>query len=121
MNSSHIPLLYIIAQHDGNITKWHEAYFQKPRPYFTNEGFPNPSCPDGTNRFFSKQEVYVIGADNTCVLQDNKDKFCNGPLKPRKQYLYVFHIFRGKTKDFFVVFIIKAVFLNIYIIQISCV
>ncbi|XP_075065450.1 phosphatidylinositol phosphatase PTPRQ isoform X2 [Mixophyes fleayi] len=78
------------AQHDGNTTKWHEAYFQKPRPYFTNEGFPNPSCPDGTNRFFSKQEVYVIGADNTCMLQDNKDKFCNGPLKPRKQYLFKF-------------------------------
>ncbi|XP_063783788.1 phosphatidylinositol phosphatase PTPRQ [Pseudophryne corroboree] len=78
------------AQHDGNITKWHEAFFQKPRPYFTNEGFPNPSCPDGTNRFFSKQEVYVIGADNTCILQDNKDKFCNGPLKPRKQYLFKF-------------------------------
>ncbi|XP_069618420.1 phosphatidylinositol phosphatase PTPRQ [Ranitomeya imitator] len=78
------------AQHDGNITKWHEAYFQKPRPYFTNEGFPNPSCPDGTNRFFSKQEVYVIGADNTCMLQDNKEKFCNGPLKPRKQYLFKF-------------------------------
>ncbi|XP_075130612.1 phosphatidylinositol phosphatase PTPRQ [Leptodactylus fuscus] len=78
------------AQHDGNITKWHEAYFQKPRPYFTNEGFPNPSCPDGTNRFSSKQEVYVIGADNTCMLQDNKEKFCNGPLKPRKQYLFKF-------------------------------
>ncbi|KAG9490462.1 hypothetical protein GDO78_006025 [Eleutherodactylus coqui] len=78
------------AQHDGNITKWHEAYFQKPRPYFTNEGFPNPSCPDGTNRFFSKQEVYVIGADNTCMLQDNKEKFCNGPLKPKKQYLFKF-------------------------------
>ncbi|XP_069830095.1 phosphatidylinositol phosphatase PTPRQ isoform X3 [Dendropsophus ebraccatus] len=78
------------AQHDGNITKWHEAYFQKPRPYFTNEGFPNPSCPDGTKRFFTKQEVYVIGADNTCMLQDNKDKFCNGPLKPRKQYLFKF-------------------------------
>ncbi|XP_077121613.1 phosphatidylinositol phosphatase PTPRQ [Ranitomeya variabilis] len=78
------------AQHDGNITKWHEAYFQKPRPYFTNDGFPNPSCPDGTNRFSSKQEVYVIGADNTCMLQDNKEKFCNGPLKPRKQYLFKF-------------------------------
>ncbi|XP_056430425.1 phosphatidylinositol phosphatase PTPRQ isoform X2 [Hyla sarda] len=79
------------AQHDGNITKWHEAYFQKPRPYFTNEGFPNPSCPtDGTKRFFSKQEVYVIGADNTCMLQENKEKFCNGPLKPRKQYLFKF-------------------------------
>ncbi|KAM9311607.1 phosphatidylinositol phosphatase PTPRQ [Gastrophryne carolinensis] len=74
------------AQHDGNITKWHEAYFQKPRPYFTNEGFPNPPCPDGTNRLFSKQEVYVIGANTTCMLQE----FCNGPLKPRKQYIFKF-------------------------------
>ncbi|XP_072002591.1 phosphatidylinositol phosphatase PTPRQ isoform X1 [Engystomops pustulosus] len=78
------------AQNDGNITKWHEAYFQKARPYFTNEGFPNPSCPEGTKRFFSKQEVYVIGADNTCMLQENKEKYCNGPLKPRKQYLFKF-------------------------------
>ncbi|XP_053319639.1 phosphatidylinositol phosphatase PTPRQ [Spea bombifrons] len=78
------------AQHDGNITKWHEAYFKKPKPYFTSEGFPNPPCLDGRQRFFSKEEIYVIGADNTCILQDNEDKFCNGPLKPRKQYLFKF-------------------------------
>ncbi|CAI9569385.1 unnamed protein product, partial [Staurois parvus] len=85
------------AQHDGNITKWHEAYFQKPRPYFTNEGFPNPPCPDGTSRFFSKQEVYVIGADNTCLLQE----FCNGPLKPRRQYIFKFRAtnFKGQYTD----------------------
>ncbi|XP_073476349.1 phosphatidylinositol phosphatase PTPRQ isoform X2 [Aquarana catesbeiana] len=85
------------AQHDGNITKWHEAYFQKPRPYFTNEGFPNPPCSDGANRFFSKQEVYVIGADNTCLLQE----FCNGPLKPRKQYIFKFRAtnFKGQYTD----------------------
>ncbi|XP_075456630.1 phosphatidylinositol phosphatase PTPRQ isoform X3 [Ascaphus truei] len=78
------------AQNDGNITKWHEAYFKKPRPYFTSDGFPNPSCAEGRERFYSKEEVYVIGADNTCILQDNEDKFCNGPLKPRKQYLFKF-------------------------------
>ncbi|XP_077328079.1 phosphatidylinositol phosphatase PTPRQ isoform X3 [Lithobates pipiens] len=85
------------AQHDGNITKWHEAYFQKPRPYFTNEGFPNPPCSDGANRFFSKQEVYVIGADNTCLLQE----FCNGPLKPRKLYIFKFRAtnFKGQYTD----------------------
>ncbi|XP_068132972.1 phosphatidylinositol phosphatase PTPRQ isoform X2 [Hyperolius riggenbachi] len=75
-----------VGAHDGNVTKWHEAYFQKPRPYFTNEGFSNPPCPDGTTRLFSKQEVYVIGADNTCMLQE----YCNGPLKPRKQYKFKF-------------------------------
>uniref|UniRef100_A0A8C5Q679 Protein tyrosine phosphatase receptor type Q n=1 Tax=Leptobrachium leishanense TaxID=445787 RepID=A0A8C5Q679_9ANUR len=78
------------AQHDGNITKWHEAYFKKPKPYFTSEGFPNPPCHEGREKFYSKEEMYVIGADDTCVLQDNEDKFCNGPLKPRKQYLFKF-------------------------------
>ncbi|XP_063303215.1 phosphatidylinositol phosphatase PTPRQ [Pelobates fuscus] len=78
------------AQHDGNITKWHEAYFKKPKPYFTSEGFLNPPCLEGREKFYSKEEMYVIGADNTCILQNNEDKFCNGPLKPRKQYLFKF-------------------------------
>ncbi|KAM4748839.1 phosphatidylinositol phosphatase PTPRQ [Rhinophrynus dorsalis] len=80
----------VAAQNDGNITKWHEAYFKKPKPYFTSEGFPNPPCPKGNERFFTKQEVYVIGFDKSCILQNSEDKFCNGPLKPRKQYLFKF-------------------------------
>ncbi|XP_078504107.1 phosphatidylinositol phosphatase PTPRQ [Lissotriton helveticus] len=88
----HLQVLVAEAgvQHEGNITKWHEAYFKKPRPYFTNEGFPNPECSEGKQRFKAKEEVYVIGADNNCMLQIGEDKICNGPLKPRKQYLFKF-------------------------------
>ncbi|XP_069083629.1 phosphatidylinositol phosphatase PTPRQ [Pleurodeles waltl] len=88
----HIQVLVAEAgvQHEGNISKWHEAYFKKPRPYFTNEGFPNPECSEGKQRFKAKEEVYVIGADNNCMLQIGEDKICNGPLKPRKQYLFKF-------------------------------
>lgn len=80
-------LFLIIAQHDGNVTKWHDAYFNRPRPYFTNEGFPNPPCIEGKEDLSGKEEIYVIGADTTCLIPGSKDKICNGPLKPRKQYL----------------------------------
>ncbi|XP_044540416.1 phosphatidylinositol phosphatase PTPRQ-like, partial [Gracilinanus agilis] len=75
------------AQHDINITKWYDAYNKKPRPYFANEGFPNPPCPDGKLQLSNHDDVYVIGADNTCLIPGNEDKICNGPLKPRKQYV----------------------------------
>nr|XP_033808593.1 phosphatidylinositol phosphatase PTPRQ isoform X3 [Geotrypetes seraphini] len=78
------------AQNSGNITKWHEAYFKKPSPYFANEGFPNPPCPQRTERLNAKEDMYVIGADDTCILQNSEDKYCNGPLKPRKQYMFKF-------------------------------
>ncbi|KAM9671436.1 phosphatidylinositol phosphatase PTPRQ isoform 1-T1 [Trichechus inunguis] len=78
------------AQHDGNVTKWYDAYFNKPRPYFTNEGFPNPPCTDGKTKFSGNEEIYVIGADNACMIAGNEDKTCNGPLKPKKQYLFKF-------------------------------
>ncbi|XP_054029762.1 phosphatidylinositol phosphatase PTPRQ [Dryobates pubescens] len=78
------------AQHDGNVTKWHDAYFNRPRPYFTNEGFPNPPCVEGKEDLSDKDETYVIGADTTCLIPGSQDKICNGPLKPRKQYLFKF-------------------------------
>ncbi|XP_052630621.1 phosphatidylinositol phosphatase PTPRQ isoform X1 [Harpia harpyja] len=78
------------AQHDGNVTKWYDAYFNRPRPYFTNEGFPNPSCIEGKEDLSGKEEIYVIGADTTCMIPGSHDKICNGPLKPRKQYLFKF-------------------------------
>ncbi|XP_007951364.1 phosphatidylinositol phosphatase PTPRQ [Orycteropus afer afer] len=78
------------AQHDGNVTKWYDAYFNKPRPYFTNEGFPNPPCTEGKTKFSGNEEIYVIGADNACMIPGNEDKTCNGPLKPKKQYLFKF-------------------------------
>ncbi|NWV59160.1 PTPRQ phosphatase, partial [Malurus elegans] len=78
------------AQHDGNVTKWYDAYFNRPRPYFTNEGFPNPPCIEGKEDLSGKEEIYVIGADTTCMMSGSQDKICNGPLKPRKQYLFKF-------------------------------
>ncbi|KAM9028993.1 phosphatidylinositol phosphatase PTPRQ isoform 2-T2 [Ara ararauna] len=78
------------AQHDGNVTKWYDAYFNRPRPYFTNEGFPNPPCIKGKEDLSGKEEIYVIGADTTCMVPSSQDKICNGPLKPRKQYLFKF-------------------------------
>ncbi|XP_023376916.1 phosphatidylinositol phosphatase PTPRQ isoform X1 [Pteropus vampyrus] len=78
------------AQHDGNVTKWYDAYFNKPRPYFTNEGFPNPPCMEGKTKFSGNEEIYIIGADHACMIPGNEDKICNGPLKPKKQYLFKF-------------------------------
>uniref|UniRef100_A0A8C5L089 Phosphatidylinositol phosphatase PTPRQ n=1 Tax=Jaculus jaculus TaxID=51337 RepID=A0A8C5L089_JACJA len=78
------------AQLDGNVTKWYDAYFNKARPYFTNEGFPNPPCIEGKAKFSGSEEIYVIGADNACMIPGNEDKICNGPLKPKKQYLFKF-------------------------------
>ncbi|XP_069845283.1 phosphatidylinositol phosphatase PTPRQ [Dipodomys merriami] len=78
------------AQHDGNVTKWYDAYFNKARPYFTNEGFPNPPCIEGKTKYSGNEEIYVIGADNACMIPGNEEKICNGPLKPKKQYLFKF-------------------------------
>nr|XP_035954918.1 LOW QUALITY PROTEIN: phosphatidylinositol phosphatase PTPRQ [Halichoerus grypus] len=78
------------AQHDGNVTKWYDAYFNKPRPYFTNEGFPNPPCTEGKAKFSGNEEIYIIGADNACMIPGSEDRICNGPLKPKKQYLFKF-------------------------------
>ncbi|XP_074868405.1 phosphatidylinositol phosphatase PTPRQ isoform X2 [Carettochelys insculpta] len=78
------------VQHDGNVTKWYDAYFKKPRPYFTNEGFPNPPCTEGKEGLNGKEDMYVIGADTTCMIPGSEDKICNGPLKPRRQYLFKF-------------------------------
>ncbi|XP_061438720.1 phosphatidylinositol phosphatase PTPRQ [Rhineura floridana] len=89
------------VQHDGNVTKWYDAYFRKPRPYFVNEGFPNPPCTEGKEGLSSKEDVYVIGADSTCMIPGSEENFCNGPLKPRRQYLFKFRAtnIRGQFTD----------------------
>ncbi|XP_052021224.1 phosphatidylinositol phosphatase PTPRQ [Apodemus sylvaticus] len=89
------------AQQDGNVTKWYDAYFNKARPYFTNEGFPNPPCIEGKTKFSGNEEIYVIGADNACMIPGNEEKICNGPLKPKKQYLFKFRAtnVRGQFTD----------------------
>nr|XP_056702969.1 phosphatidylinositol phosphatase PTPRQ [Euleptes europaea] len=78
------------VQNDSNVTKWYDAYFKKPRPYFANDGFPNPPCIQGNEGLSSNDDVYVIGADSTCMIPGSEEKICNGPLKPRKQYLFKF-------------------------------
>ncbi|XP_054255688.1 phosphatidylinositol phosphatase PTPRQ [Indicator indicator] len=90
INKIQVLVVEAEAQHDGNVTKWHDAYFNRPRPYFTNEGFPNPPCVEGKEDLSDKDEIYVIGADTTCMVPGSQDKICNGPLKPRKQYLFKF-------------------------------
>ncbi|XP_068417376.1 phosphatidylinositol phosphatase PTPRQ isoform X6 [Eschrichtius robustus] len=41
-------------------------------------------------KFSGNEEIYIIGADNACMIPGNEDKICNGPLKPKKQYLFKF-------------------------------
>ncbi|XP_051786833.1 phosphatidylinositol phosphatase PTPRQ [Erpetoichthys calabaricus] len=77
------------VKNDINISTWKEAFFKKPRPYFTNEGFPNPQCSNGRKDPFS-DETYTIGAEESCMLPENEQEICNGPLKPGKQYVFKF-------------------------------
>ncbi|KAG8137923.1 hypothetical protein E2320_003863, partial [Naja naja] len=56
------------VQNDDNITKWYDAYFNKARPYLVNEGFPNPPCIKGSEGVSTTGDIYVIGADSTCMI-----------------------------------------------------
>ncbi|KAM6436186.1 phosphatidylinositol phosphatase PTPRQ isoform 2-T2 [Liasis olivaceus] len=89
------------VQNDDNITKWYDAYFNKARPYFVNEGFPNPPCIKDSEGLSTREDIYVIGADSTCNIPGSEEKFCNGPLKPRKQYVFKFRAtnIRGQYTD----------------------
>uniref|UniRef100_A0A3P9K2Y6 Protein tyrosine phosphatase receptor type Q n=1 Tax=Oryzias latipes TaxID=8090 RepID=A0A3P9K2Y6_ORYLA len=92
-----------------NITNWRSAFYHRPAPYLTDEGFYNPPCSsvkktaavnthfrggqpesgDGSSlvRFNqTTEEGYVIGGNNACLEQNNTDHFCNGPLKPNTVY-----------------------------------
>uniref|UniRef100_A0A670YH56 Phosphatidylinositol phosphatase PTPRQ n=1 Tax=Pseudonaja textilis TaxID=8673 RepID=A0A670YH56_PSETE len=89
------------VQNDDNITKWYDAYFNKARPYLVNEGFPNPPCIKGSEGVSTKEDIYVIGADSTCMIPGSEEKICNGPLKPKKQYVFKFRAtnIRGQYTD----------------------
>ncbi|XP_063165405.1 phosphatidylinositol phosphatase PTPRQ [Candoia aspera] len=89
------------VQNDDNITKWHDAYFNKARPYFVNEGFPDLPCIKESEGLSTKEDIYVIGADSTCMIPGSEKNFCNGPLKPKKQYLFKFRAtnIRGQYTD----------------------
>ncbi|KAM8891585.1 phosphatidylinositol phosphatase PTPRQ isoform 2-T2 [Spinachia spinachia] len=96
-----------------NLTNWKKAFFDRPAPYLSDTGFPNPPCPseDGSvltsTQFRSggggsaggrpavrldptSAETYVIGRNDDCIKQNNTDDYCNGPLKPNTVYVFKF-------------------------------
>lgn len=93
-----------------NLTNWKKAFFDRPAPYLTDKGFPNPPCfaGDGASRTaahvrggssvsrdsrlqvrhnHSTAGTYVIGESDDCMKENNTDNFCNGPLKPNTVYV----------------------------------
>ncbi|MGH0145637.1 UNVERIFIED_CONTAM: hypothetical protein FKN15_009305 [Acipenser sinensis] len=89
------------VRNDGNITTWKDAYFNKPRPYFSNKGFENPPCTERMKRQTISVGTYVLGAEDTCMSEGNEARFCNGPLKPKKDYVFKFRAtnFKGQYTD----------------------
>ncbi|RXM99072.1 Phosphatidylinositol phosphatase PTPRQ [Acipenser ruthenus] len=89
------------VRNDGNITTWKDAYFNKPRPYFSNKGFENPPCTERMKRQTTSVGTYVLGAEDTCMSEGNEEQFCNGPLKPKKDYVFKFRAtnFKGQYTD----------------------
>ncbi|XP_031716794.1 phosphatidylinositol phosphatase PTPRQ [Anarrhichthys ocellatus] len=96
-----------------NLTDWKNAFFDRPAPYLTDKGFPNPPCSLGDGALRTDTHVrggrtvsaggrpavrqnhttagtYVIGGNNDCIKENNTDNFCNGPLKPNTVYVFKF-------------------------------
>nr|XP_046251054.1 phosphatidylinositol phosphatase PTPRQ isoform X3 [Scatophagus argus] len=96
-----------------NLTNWKNAFFDRPAPYLTDRGFPNPPCltRDGASRMAARVRggrsvsgddrplvrhnhttagVYVIGESDDCVSENNTDSLCNGPLKSNTVYVFKF-------------------------------
>ncbi|KAM9377392.1 phosphatidylinositol phosphatase PTPRQ [Pholidichthys leucotaenia] len=90
----------------GNTTNWKSAFFDHPAPYLTDTGFPNPPCflwGEGSDakahvrggRPLMRQShttvlTYVIGESDDCMVENNTDRYCNGPLKPNTVYVFRF-------------------------------
>lgn len=89
-----------------NLTNWRSAFFDRPAPYLTDKGFPNPSCSSGDGSLrhrgalgVSRDEqpvkkgnqsaagTYVIGENDDCVKENSSNNLCNGPLKPNTVYV----------------------------------
>ncbi|XP_036375557.1 phosphatidylinositol phosphatase PTPRQ [Megalops cyprinoides] len=75
---------------DSNLTNWKNAFQYKPAPYLTDEGFLNPVCYQDMGRRVPYVDTYVIGAEDDCLSQGKDNTFCNGPLKPKTQYVFKF-------------------------------
>uniref|UniRef100_A0A3B4UGK1 Protein tyrosine phosphatase receptor type Q n=1 Tax=Seriola dumerili TaxID=41447 RepID=A0A3B4UGK1_SERDU len=82
-----------------NLTNWKNAFFDRPAPYLADKGFPNPPCFLGDGASHGRPLVrhnhttagtYVIGDNDDCMLGNNTDSFCNGPLKPNTVYVFKF-------------------------------
>ncbi|XP_068168501.1 phosphatidylinositol phosphatase PTPRQ isoform X2 [Antennarius striatus] len=107
-----------------NLTNWKNAFFDRPAPYLTDKGFPNPLCllGDGASRSAAHVRgrrstpgdglpserynrtiagVYVIGDNDDCIRENNTDHFCNGPLKSNTVYVFKFRAtnINGQSTD----------------------
>ncbi|XP_076588486.1 phosphatidylinositol phosphatase PTPRQ [Chaetodon auriga] len=107
-----------------NLTNWKNAFFDRPAPYLTDKGFPNPPCfseaeasrtaahvrggrsVSGDSRPLLRLNhtttgAYVIGEKDDCMTENNTDYFCNGPLKPNTVYVFKFRAtnINGQSTD----------------------
>ncbi|XP_061534226.1 phosphatidylinositol phosphatase PTPRQ isoform X1 [Phycodurus eques] len=81
----------------ANLTTWRVAFFEDPGPYVTDQGFPNPPCPEDTRRVsrdhrhnHTRAGTYVIGEHDECMRENHTDTLCNGPLKANTVYVFKF-------------------------------
>lgn len=72
---------------EQNVTNWKNAFYYKPAPYITDEGFLNPDCHDIMSRNAAQEDTYVIGKEDGCASPEKDQAYCNGPLKPRTHYV----------------------------------
>lgn len=85
-----------------NVTNWRSAFFDRPTPYLTDTGFPNPPCSSGDGSLrhrgalgvsvmmrsnHSVAGTYIIGENDDCVKENSSNILCNGPLKPNTVYV----------------------------------
>ncbi|XP_077591289.1 phosphatidylinositol phosphatase PTPRQ [Stigmatopora nigra] len=80
-----------------NLTTWSNAFFYRPGPYITDDGFPNPNCPLDIRKVSrdhrhnrNPAETYVIGDQDECMRKNHTDAVCNGPLKANTVYVFKF-------------------------------
>ncbi|XP_048886550.1 phosphatidylinositol phosphatase PTPRQ [Brienomyrus brachyistius] len=78
------------VMNEYNVTNWKNAFYYKPAPYITDEGFLNPNCHDIMSRNAAEEDTYVIGNEDGCASPEKDQAFCNGPLKPRTHYVFKF-------------------------------
>uniref|UniRef100_A0A3B3RK16 Protein tyrosine phosphatase receptor type Q n=1 Tax=Paramormyrops kingsleyae TaxID=1676925 RepID=A0A3B3RK16_9TELE len=78
------------VMNEHNVTNWKNAFYYKPAPYITDEGFLNPNCHDIMSRNAAQEDTYVIGKEDGCASPEKDQAFCNGPLKPRTHYVFKF-------------------------------